>query len=337
MNSGSSALLAQANELDQLLDEALGDARPSQAQDWDAILQRNGVEFDGYAPLDTRDQVVALVAGLVGGVLDLTNAFRAGLTNEGGHQRFDALSKEYLEKITGQSGIAAIDNHRGGRAHRLIGPAHDLTRFFEALGQMMNGRFESNFGGVFKSAMSYRDGCSDYLKIESPVEATILLLLHLIGDFFSAQSLPIPGRSKLAEIHDPEIYRAIVKEFLNGENLRGEVSKFLSTLSGAVLIALIIRLYRYYVIFVVERQPVRWKCLSLANDISFHLMQRNAQTLSFVISAAKAGFTANPLELNYASFIQIVRSGASVNRLSAEECRLLDARFERVKKEIEEF
>jgi len=330
------SLVAHASALDLMLDNVMGDQRPAIAvTSFEDILERNGVQFDGYASLDTRSNVVSMAVGLVGGVLDLTKTYQKGLYNEDLHQKFDAISKDYIKQITGQSGIAAIDNHRGGAFHRLIGPAHDLSRFFEAVGQIMNGQFESNFGDIFKAAKSYRDGCSEYLAINDPVEATVVLLLHLIGDFFSSQSLPIPGRTSLAEVHDVEVYKAVITEFKAGGNLRGLVSSFLSTMSGTVLIAIVARLYRYYMIFAVERSPMSLKALSLKDDLVFHVMQRNAQTVSFVVSVAKASFSGNPMDINYTGFIQIMRSGASVNRISSEEHRLLESRLQATIKEIE--
>ena len=138
----------------------------------------------------------------------------------------------------------------------------------------------------------------------------------------------------MAEVHDKSVYAAIVKEFLAGGNLRSEVSTFLSTLSGTVLISLVVRLYRYYMLFAVERKHVTLKALSLRDDLPFQLMQRNAHTVSFVISVAKAGFTRSLMEINYTGFIQIIRSGVAINRLSEEEHIMLDHRLQDTIKEI---
>ena len=40
------------------------------------------------------------------------------LENENLHQKFDHLSKDYLKKVTGSGGAAAIDNFKGGPLHR---------------------------------------------------------------------------------------------------------------------------------------------------------------------------------------------------------------------------
>lgn len=338
MDKFNKDLLRQADDLDRELDAVLGTQQAS-ARDvatWSDILANNGVEPRCVPQLTLQDQAISCIVGVAGGVLDLTQSFKSRMKNESVHQRFDQLSKDWLKRVTGEDGIAAIDNQRGGpSAHRLIGPAHDLSRFFEAIGQITKGEFRSSFGGVEKIVSSYGPNSADYVKVENPVDAAILLILHLIGDFFSAQSLPLPGRTQQAETRQVEIYRKIVSDFREGRNLREQVAGFLSNLSGTVLISITLRLYRYFVMFVMERQQVELRRFRLADDELYHLLHRDAQMIAFGISVGKTCFTQNLIDVNYTSFIQFVRSGVAIQRISARELERLDGEFQELVQKIE--
>lgn len=268
-------------------------------------------------------------------MLDLTKSFSEAMTNEGLHQKFDRLSKDYVKKVTGDKGITAIDNCIGGDVHRLVGPGHDLTRFFETIGQMMRGEFRSNIRGVEYIANRYRAGCTDYLRIDDPVDAATILILHLIGDFFSKQSLPIPDRTRLTESENKEVISTVFKEFRNSNSLRTQVASFLSNMSGALFISLVLRLYRYMDLFVVEGQRPGLGQLKLGDDLKYHLLHRNAQTIASVISTGKAAFSGNPANVNYPSFTQVIRSGASINRLTRMEQDRLLASFSGIRNQVE--
>lgn len=317
-----------ASQIDATLESGLtGQEVQYSDTSFDSILERHGVELVPSAyELDTLDWAVCCITGIGGGVLDLTRQYDAGLHNEGLHTKFDNLSKDYLRKVTGGGGAAAIDNIKGGPLHRMVGPTHDLSRFFEAISHIMNGEFHSKvLGKEFISTVYGGNSQTAYVKIDSMADAAVVLILHLIGDFFSKSSLPIPGRTRLAESDTQEVVKQVFAEYRNGDNLRKLVAEFLSNLTGTVLIAIVLRLYRYMRVAIESRSmPV----LSLKNDAKFHVLDRNAQTISFVISVGKAAFTSNPLALNYTGFVQIIRSGAAINRISAEEQALLLSRIE---------
>lgn len=329
-------LLRLASQIDATLDSGLtGQDVQYSDMSFESILKRNGIELEPSAyELDTLDWVFCCITGVGCGVLDLTRKLDAGLQNDALHDKFDKLSKTYLEKITGGKGGAAIDNIKGGPLHRLVGPTHDLSRFFEAIGHIMNGEFHSNvLGKEFLSTVYGGNSQTPYVKIESPVDAAIILFLHLIGDFFSKTSLPIPGRTRLAETECKEVVKQVFAEYRNGGNLRKLVAECLSNLSGTVLIAIVLRLYRYMRI-AIERRSMPG--LTLKNDPKFHVLDRNAQTISFVISVGKAAFMSNPFALNYTGFVQIIRSGAAINRISTNEQTQLLSRIELITDRIKE-
>jgi hypothetical protein len=332
--------LKLAGELNTTLDDALGvEAIDRQnATTWDEILRRNGaLPVVSRFESSVQDQVVCCLFGVAGGVLELTKTYSNAMTNESVHTQFDVLSKKYIEKLTGKSGIAAIDNIKGGgTTHRLFGPAHDLSRLLETLGQIRRGEYEALVRGVRTVTTSYRPGGSEYIKIESPLDALIVLLLHLLGDFFSQESLPMPGRTRRAESEAIEVVRGIVKEYREGGNLRQQVAKLGSGITGAALILIALRLYRYFdLAFEKGLEHLQLKDLRLASDIKYHLLIRNAQSIAFVISAGKAGFTGNVLDVNYLSFLSIVKSGATINRLSAVEQDRLYAEFTTLRRQAE--
>ncbi len=311
--------IAIATKLDHAIDGALAadNLLKAEATTWDEIFTRNNQVIPTFAgKLNTIDHFVCSLTGFLGGVLDISKGVSDKLTNEEMHQKYDKLSKNKIKEVTGKNGIAAIDNRKGGNLHRMVGPSHDLFRWNEAIKQIMTGKFRSNVHGIELITDKYSSLSQPYTAIKDPKDAAMVLLLHLIGDFFSDQSLPIPGRTKIAESSIKEVVQAVNSEFLAGGNLRTELSTFISNLSGTVLISLIIRIYRYFDIFLIEKQKMSVGMLKLGDDAKFHYMMRNAQTIAFVMSIGKAAFTSNLSEINYTNFIQIVRSGSSINRIS---------------------
>lgn len=329
------ALIRLAGQIDAGLDSALtGQEVSYDDSSWNEILDRNGIEVPSSDELDPLDWAVCCIAGVGCGVLDLSKQYANALHNESAHQKFDTLSKEYLRKVTGSDGTAAIDNIKGGPLHRLVGPSHDLSRFMEAIGQMMKGEFRSNvMGKEFVSNVYGGRSYTPYLKIHSPADAAVVLILHLIGDFFSKTSLPIPGRTRIAESEIQTVVKNVFDEYRNGGSLRLLVSEFLSNITGALLIPIVLRLYRC-VRVAIETKSMPG--LSLKHDIKFHVLCRNAQSMSFVISAGRAAFTSNLLVLNYMNFVQIVRNGAAINRISKEEQEKLLANIDAISRRIEE-
>jgi len=332
--------LSLAAQINAKLNDALNEGAyyEQDVRTWNEILRRNGAppiasRFD----MSSLDHVVYCLFGVVGGVLDLTRTFSSSMTSESLHNKFDQLSKSYIEKVTGSEGIAAIDNIKGGgTTHRLFGPGHDLARLLVTLGQIRKGEYHAIVRGVETIATSYRPGGEPYIKIENPFDALVVLLLHLLGDFFSDLSLPIPGRTKRVESEVIEVVREVVREYREGGNFRQQIAQVTSGMTGAALILLALRLYRYFDLALEKRRQFRFKDFGLASDIKYHLLVRNAQAIAFTISIGKAAFTGSVLDVNYTSFLSIVRSGAAINRLSMVEQDRLYTEFRTLRCQIEE-
>src|SRR5262249_32600964 len=145
---------------------------------------------DATPSIRACDHAAACLAGLAGGILDLRPRLSAAMTNDSLHHQLDAAYKKRLSEVAGK-GVAAIDNVIGGPTHRLVGPTHDVLRFLKAIQCIRQGKFESAVAGYPKLAQSYRTGAESYLKVEDPLDAAVLLLIHWSADFFSKASLPL--------------------------------------------------------------------------------------------------------------------------------------------------
>lgn len=282
--------------------------------------------------LTVADHAAASIAGLGGGLLDLSKEISKGLTNESMHRRLDAIFKERVAKSG--DGTVAIDNALGGPSHRMVGPTHDVFRLFSAVKLVQAGRFESAVRGVLKEANSYRADLPDYLKISDPTEALLLVLLHWGADFFSKMSLPIPGWSKLAESNNVEFVRALFTAYRGGANLRSALSQLISNLSGLALISVVLHVYRYIDRYISGTMEFSLSSLSLSSDVRFGMMSRNANLIALAVSAAHAGVSQNIFALNYAAFFKFCADGRSINKLADGRADELEARLDVILREL---
>jgi hypothetical protein len=328
--------LSKAYSVDSELNQLLGikaDFYDNENKSWDLLLERNGISNNiSSVTFTALDHVVYSLAGITGGLLDLTKQYTKVMTNDSIAKSFEDKCKEYVNKITGKkNGIPAIDNIIGGPDHRMWGPTHDLARIFETIKGIMRGEFhlKIDVAAVDRLINTYSRKSSEYVKIENPIDAFIVLMLHLLSDFFTVKSLPIPGRTKLIENGDNKVILKVLKEYRKGGNLRQIVADFLNSLSSALFIAIFCRLYRYYDMYSSSGNiGYVAKNFQLKNDIKYYLLLRNASTICFVISVGKAAFSRNIFDINYINFVQIIQSGMSINRLSISEQNLLLDRFE---------
>jgi hypothetical protein len=336
-------VLDKAYSIDVELNQLLGlssAAFDADNKTWDLLLERNGISHNlSIGELTALDHVVYSMAGITGGLLDLTRQYNKVMTNDSVAKSFEDKCKEYIKKVTGKNGgIPSIDNIIGGPDHRMWGPTHDLARIFETIKGIMRGEFSLKIdaANVDRLIKTYSRKSSEYIKIENPIDAFVVLMLHLISDYFTTKSLPIPGRTKIIEKGDNEVIRQVLKEYRQGGHLRQLVSDFLNSLSSALFIALFCRFYRYFDIYASSGSVHHLiNNIKLKDDIKYHHLIRNASTICFVISVGKAAFSRNLMDINYINFIQIVQSGMSINRLSISEQNLLLEHFYKTITDIE--
>ena len=332
-------ILEEILDLDRRLDavehQITGVAGDRPAWTWNTLLDKYGCPDDDPA-MRASDHAAACVAGLAGGVLDLRPKLTSAMTNEELHQQLDASYKARVAEVAGD-GTVAIDNVMGGPSHRMVGPTHDVLRLVKALQAVREGRFQSAVAGVSKVAESYRSGFPPYVKVESPWDAAVLVLMHWASDFFSKASLPLPGFTKLAEIPDREFVSALFRAYRGGANLRTAVSQFVSNLSGIALISVLLHLYRYVDMFWVSRtHEPGLGSLALRNDLRFRWMSRNANLIAFGLSTGKAAITSDIFSLNYVAFFKFWADGRAVERLLDSAHAELDARTDRLLAELSE-
>jgi hypothetical protein len=165
--------------------------------------------------------------------------------------------------------------------------------------------------------------------VSEPTEALLLVLIHWAADFFSGMSLPIPGWSKLAEQDNTEFVRALFEAYRKGTNLRSALSQLISNLSGLALIVVVLHVYRYLDMFLVEKSA-RFSvgALNLTKDPRFRLMSRNASLVSLSVSAVKAGSSRDPVSLNYSAFFKFCVDASAFNALAVQRENELEARLD---------
>ena len=85
----------------------------------------------------------------------------------------------------------------GGPGHRLRSSGHDFARPFDALRQILEGEFH---GIVWSEGVSATVTVGGYQAVGTVEEALCVWLKHLVADFVTPMSLPLPGWTKLYEL-----------------------------------------------------------------------------------------------------------------------------------------
>lgn len=180
---------------------------------------------------DKWDYIVTICAGVFGGLFDLF------------------LNHKLLENEKMHAGIAhsklSTDAHIEGYArdeHRIFGPGHDLFRWNDAVEQMKSGEYNVNVGGesVNVKGYIYNGELKPFrTKIFEKYSPDLIHFRHMLADFFSKRSLPIPGLSFLLDDSSKEGIDFMLYLYKGGFHLRGLLSNF----SGVLLTEFILRFY----------------------------------------------------------------------------------------------
>jgi len=253
----------------------------SVATDWDSIVRASAREIESYGldpaqmslydllspeenaaiqhylnrpfyeriPWDKWDYIFAFGTGIVGGALDILLG-TPGL----GLQKLMADKTTWIgsqmERIHSlHPNGAPIDytgKHFGGPRHRGRSRGHDLFGALESIRQFKDGQFRGFYwvnGEKIPFESFLTPHGNTYTPSEGWGEAVLAWMIHMICDFFSSESLPIPGTSYLHELDSREI-RVFVQNDLYGSgfNLRHLALEAIPPLS----IEVIIRSYMYF-------------------------------------------------------------------------------------------
>ena len=125
----------------------------------------------------------------------------------------------------------------GGELHRARSKGHDLFRFFEAIDQTAKGEFRGTrwtYGTPQEVITKLNQYGKNYPEMDWTF-AFINVSIHLIADFFSAHSLPLPMSSLIYENCSRELRTFVHSLYENGFNLRhialNSIQVFLSYLT----------------------------------------------------------------------------------------------------------
>ncbi|MFH1810003.1 MAG: hypothetical protein ABIJ09_14755 [Pseudomonadota bacterium] len=182
---------------------------------------------------DRWDFAAVFVAGIAGVTAD---HFTGGVDNQ---------LKEWFSgiKINADSNVA-IDYQGpgfGGPYHRAMSPGHDILRIFIALWQIKTGNFvglKQTVGG-FEQVVAGVNQYGNPFNTYDGLEALIVWLKHLLSDFVTAKSLPVPGASFLTDMPNHEVRKFAIQLYQKGFNIRHLLAQALAP----ALVEVVVRFY----------------------------------------------------------------------------------------------
>ncbi|MBU9721617.1 MULTISPECIES: hypothetical protein [Bacillaceae] len=272
--------------------------------------------------LTTTDIVVSASSGVL---LGLANAlFKNYVPTTGKFKHKHSETRTAVDYKINKTDDLNMDG-KIGDLHRQIGPGHDLFRFKEAL-DLMSGKTDdfnlwggkaTDFLGKLRSIGLKESHFNALGGFNIPSDPKEELLNHLLIDFFTKRSLPIPGSTYIAD-HSPQAAKAMLTMYREGLNLKAATGNFV----GFALIQAI--LHGYFFLFkAIPQSSISFDNLSVASfkDLGatyksliqsneFHMMMMMAHGSSFMvdtlISTNSPNFT-GIFQLNYASLLQFSR------------------------------
>ncbi|MEK5357917.1 hypothetical protein [Paenibacillus sp. FSL L8-0709] len=197
----------------------------------------NSMDIRGI-PFDKWDYIVAFTIGL----LEVAGDFLISDHNQNGSLANKLSDKnsalgEYFQSIhqkidhSGQpidfQGRVKLEDWMnsisfGGGDHRGRTMGHDLLLFPLSIYMLYSGKFIDGgyVDGSFKWIISQVNQKGNAYATLEPGEAVISYFLHMIADFFSAKSLPIPGFSLLTHFPQSDVRKFSQDLYKDGLNIR---------------------------------------------------------------------------------------------------------------------
>lgn len=182
-------------------------------------------------PFDKWDVILAFALG----ILEVAGDFLISDHNQSNsiaHQMSDKKTKlgqafESIHKKLDHSG-QPLDYQGykfGGGDHRGRTFCHDLLMFPLSLYMLTKGKFIDGYyeDGIFNTVVSaLNQRGTEYVGLSGP-ESLIAYFTHMLADFFSTKSLPLPGFSLLTHFPNRDIRKFACDLYKDGLNLRNLV------------------------------------------------------------------------------------------------------------------
>jgi hypothetical protein len=265
--------------------------------------------------------IIDIVVGTSAGVLvGLGNAlFKDFIPQKGPLQHKHGTTRTAVDyKIPKPSGYSGSVQD----LHRQIGPGHDIFRFKEALELMSGKTSDFNLWGKTATQILGHPLTPGNMNIDQfmslggfniPPDPKAELINHLIIDFFTKRSLPIPGTSYIAD-YSQETARIMLKMYDEGFNLKNAIGNSMAF----ALIQLIIHSYtflfkaipvsgfRFNNVDILRFTNLITEYKRLIKENEFHVMMIIAHGASFlvdtIITTSSKSYT-GLFQLNFASLL----------------------------------
>ena len=302
--------------------------------------------------LTLADILVPIAAGVVTGACG--GAFKSYVPEHGKFKHDHKTKRTAIDYK-----VPKPEGYKGSvqALHRQFGPGHDLFRFREAL-DLMSGKtkdfplwgktISERTGGELHSGGMSQD---DFLKaggFRIPDDPKAELIHHLIIDFFTKKSLPIPGTTYIADKNEV-LAKIMVTLYDHGFNLKNAVGSGAAT----ALLQLIMRDYIFLFKAVPESRMFEkmeqenqnaikdcFDCFNLyLNSQEYHVMEMMAHGSSFLLDTAISVSSKNYtglFELDYLSLLVLATHTVKYVLEANRRKKVGKAEIEKLKVELDE-
>lgn len=255
-------------------------------------------------PFDKWDYIVAFTIGIleVAGdffISDHNNKYSVAYKISDKNNKLGSYFNSIHKKIDHSGQPLDYQGYKfGGGNHRGRTFGHDLIMFPLAIYMLCSGKFIDGYykNNIYTPIMTtLNQNGNSYSKLSFD-KSLIEYLLHMIADFFSAKSLPIPGFSLLSHFDQHDIRKFANNLYEDGLNLRNLAIQGVPVATTEFLIWIYNSL-RYknsdYDRETIENK--KYKLLLIAHGIAT------------AVNIGKVIFTKNPTSLNLVMIIRVIR------------------------------
>jgi hypothetical protein len=188
--------------------------------------------------------------------------------------------------------------HFGGGDHRGRTFGHDLFMFPLAIYMLCKGKFIDGYfeDGAFKWIIStFNQFGTEYAGMPLD-QAIISYVIHMVADFFSSKSLPVPGMGMLAHFPNRDIRKLVSDMYSNGFNLRHIIIQGIPVLSAEILIRIFVGI-KYW------KNTEHTKNMIKNKQNKMLLLSHSCAT---VVNIGKVIITKNPTLINLPMILRVI-------------------------------